>query len=172
MADKAQHIWIGFTRLKALGASEIITSLVESAMGAELKEQWLNHTSTCKTTPHVEKVIEFLRMRADREEGVSTTGSHKPLFGKPRQPKPQKKNKGMAAASPVATIPVGPPTVATPPTGPSIASVGAGSSISQQPKREYPPCKYSCPLCPENHYVFHCNVFKTYSVKIITVKTV
>ena len=98
-------------------------------MGVELKEQWLNHTSTSKTTPHVEKV---LRMRADREEGVSTTGSHKPLFEKPRQPKPQKKNKGMAAASHVASIPVGPPTVATTPTGPSIASVGAGSSISQQ----------------------------------------
>ena len=163
MADQAQHILLGLTRLKSLGASEVITSLIESAMGAELREQWLNHTSTCKTTPPAEKVIEFLRMREDRAEGNSSAGSHKPLFEKPKQPKPQKKNKGIAAASPVATPPVGPPTVAASPAGSSIASVGAGGS--QQLKRDHPPCKYSCPLCPDNHYSFHCNIFKAYTVK-------
>ena len=35
MADQAQHILLGLTRLKSLGASEVITSLIESAMGSE-----------------------------------------------------------------------------------------------------------------------------------------
>ena len=61
IADSAQHILLGLTRLKKLGVSEAITSLVESAMGPELREQWLNYTSTFKETPPAEKVIEFLR---------------------------------------------------------------------------------------------------------------
>ena len=133
MADQAQHILLGFTRLKTLGVSEAITSLVESSMSSELKEHWLNYTSAFKTTPPAEKVIEFLRMRADRAEGASATGSHKPHFEKPKQPKPQKKNKGIAAAAPAVTHSVGSPAVAPPPAGPSVASIGAGNSISQQP---------------------------------------
>ena len=161
MADQAQHILLGLTRLKSLGASEVITSLVESAMSSELKEHWLNHTSSLKTTPPAEKMIEFLRMRADRAEGVGATGSHKSMFEKSKSNKSYKKNKGIAAAaSPTAT-----PAVVTSPTGPSVASVGAPAVVSQTVKREYPPCKYSCPICPENHYVFHCNTFKGYSIK-------
>ena len=163
MADQAQHILLGLTRLKSLGVSEVITSLLESAMGSKLREQWLNYTAGAKTTPPADKVIEFLRMRADRAEG-NNSASHKPLFERPKQQfKSQKKSKGIAAASPVAAPPVGPPTGAAAPAGSSLVSTGAGGS--QQPRKDYPPCKYSCPLCPDNHYNYHCNLFKAFSVK-------
>ena len=154
MADSAQHILLGFTRLKKLGISEAITSLVESAMGPELREQWLNFTSTCKDTPPAEKVIEFFRMRADREDSVTVSRPHNSHHEKSKS-KPQKK-KGMVAASPVASLPAGPPVVATPSAAPSVVS-------SFQPKKDYPPCKYACPLCPEKHYCYHCNLFKAYT---------
>ena len=163
MADSAQHILLGFTRLKKLGISEAITSLVESAMGPELREQWLNYTSTCKDTPPAEKVIEFLRMRADREDSVTVSRSQKSYHEKPKPNKPQKKNKGIVAASPVASSPTGAPVVATPSAGPSVVSTTG--AYNSQSRKEYPPCKYACPLCPEKHYCYHCNLFKAYTPK-------
>ena len=136
MADQAQHILLGLTRLKSLGTSEVITSLIESAMGSELREHWLNYTAGFKDTPPADKAIEFLRMRADRAEGNSVT-SHKPPFSKPSNSKPIKKstnNKGIATATPVATPPVGAPggggapSGGTSPAGTSL--VGAGGSYS------------------------------------------
>ena len=156
MADQLQHILLGLTRLKSLGASEILTSLAESAMNSELKEHWLNHTSGMKTTPPAEKVIEFLRLRADRAEGVGTTSSSKPHSERNKQKKFQKKKNPnhslVAAASPAATTP--------PVTSPTVSSVGP-AVVSQTGKKEYPPCKYSCPLCPENHYVYHCKYIQS-----------
>ena len=159
-ADQLQHILLGLTRLKSLGASEILTSLAESAMNPELKEHWLNHTSELKTTPPAEKVIEFLRLRADRAEGVSITASNKHQYEKNKQNKHQKKKPQntslVAAGSPaVAAAAAAPPTVSG--VGPAV--------VSQIGKKEYPPCKYSCPLCPENHYAFHCSIFKNYAVQ-------
>ena len=164
MADSAQHILLGFTRLKKLGISEAITSLVESAMGTDLREQWFNYTSDSKDTPAAEKVIEFLRMRADREDSGVISAPHKPSHNKHNKPSQNKKNKGMVAASPVASLPAGPPAVATPSAGTSLAPAGTGV-YNSQPKKDYPPCKYACPLCPEKHYCFHCSVFKAYSTK-------
>ena len=164
MADKAQHLILGFTRLGKLGISEAITSIVESSMGPELREHWLNHTSSFKDTPPAEHVVEFLRMKADREDDVPTF--HKHQFERNKQNKPQKK-KGVVAANTPAVAP--PPTVATPPAasfaGPSPSTSSTGSYNSQKQKGDYPPCKYSCPLCLERHYPFHCNIFKGYDAK-------
>ena len=165
MADQAQHILLGLTRLKSLGASEVITSLVESAMGAELREHWLNYTAGFKNTPTADKVIEFLRMRADRAEGNSVS-SGKPQFKSSAAAKSGKantKHKGIAAATPVATPTVSAPTGALPGSAPPTGNSYGGSGGSTQGRREFIPCKYSCPLCPENHYCFHCNLFKAYS---------
>ena len=152
MADSAQHILLGFTRLKQLGVSETITSLVESAMGSELKEQWLNYTSSFKETPPAEKVIEFLRMRADREDDLTKSKPHYAPQERSKQ-KPYKKNKGMVASVPIASNPVAP----SPP--------AVTSSPMSQPKREYVPCKYNCTLCSEKHYCYHCDKFKAFSPK-------
>ena len=130
----------------------------------DLREQWFNYTSDSKDTPAAEKVIEFLRMRADREDSGVISAPHKPSHNKHNKPSQNKKNKGMVAASPVASLPAGPPAVATPSAGTSLAPAGTGV-YNSQPKKDYPPCKYACPLCPEKHYCFHCSVFKAYSTK-------
>ena len=159
MADSAQHILLGLTRLKKLGISEVITSLVESAMGPELREQWLNFSASFKETPPAEKIIEFLRMRADREDSnaISKPNHH----DKPKL-KPAKK-KGLVAGTPVASPPSGPPVVATPCVAPKAAPTSGIYDSSQ--KKEFAPCKYDCSLCSEKHYCFHCNVFKSFTTK-------
>ena len=105
-------------------------------------------------------MIEFLRLRADRAEGVSTTASSKHQYEKNKQNKHQKKkpqNSSLVAA-------VSPAVAAAAAAPPTISSVGP-AAVSQTGKKEYPPCKYSCPLCPENHYAYHCSIFKNYAVQ-------
>ena len=98
-------------------------------------------------------------MRADREDSGVISAPPKPTYRDKKQNQSNKRNKGMVAASPVASLPAEVPVVATPSAGPRT-----GAYVSQ-PKREYPPCKYQCPLCTENHYCFHCGVFKAYSTR-------
>ena len=160
LADSAQHFFLGFTRLKQLGVSEAITSLVESSMAPELREQWLNYTSECKDTPPAEKVIAFLRMRADREDSITVSNNSHSEKSKSNH---QKKNQGLVAATPVASIPAEPSVVATPSARPS--AVSTTGAYNTQSRKEYPICKYACPLCPEKHYCFHCSIFKTYNPK-------
>ena len=66
MADKVQHILTGLTRLGSLGASEILTSMTELVMNKELKHEWLLHTEDVSATPPVERLLAFLRKKADR----------------------------------------------------------------------------------------------------------
>ena len=143
MADKAQHILLSLTRLKTMGASEIITSLVESAMGSELREHWLTYTNSLHDTPAADKIIEFLRMKSDRAAG-NAASFLKTAFSKPSSVNPFKRQnqKGVAAASP---------------------SAGNSTNNQKAPANEFV-CKYSCPLCRENHYCFHCTQFKNLTV--------
>ena len=158
LADSAQHILLGLTRLKKLGVSEVITSLVESTMQPELKEQWLNFSEGFKETPPANKVIEFIRMRADREEGNSISRPH---YSERNKQKPAKK-KGLVAGTPVAN-PISVPTVvATPSTAPKAAP---SRPYNPAQKREDYPCKYDCTLCTEKHYCYHCNTFKAFTTK-------
>ena len=156
LADSAQHILLGFTRLKKLGISEVITSCVESVMQPELKEQWLNHSEAFKETPPVEKIIEFLRMRADREEGINIS---KPSYQTDRNKQKPIKKKGLVAGTPVASQPI---TVATPSHAPRAAPSG---TYDPSQRREPAPCKYDCSLCKEKHYCYHCSKFKAFSPK-------
>ena len=156
LADSAQHILLGFTRLKKLGISEVITSSVESVMGPELREQWLNHSEAFKETPPAEKIIEFLRMRADREEGNNISKPH--YLDQKNKQKPTKR-KGLVAGTPVASQPA---VVATPSTAPRAAPSG---TYDPSQKREPAPCKYDCSLCHEKHYCYHCSKFKAFTPK-------
>ena len=88
LADKGQHILTTLTRLRTLGASEILTSMIEMSMGKELKHEWLNHTDELTATPPVEKVIAFIRKKADQAEGEEITFSNKSSNEKNRHPKP------------------------------------------------------------------------------------
>ena len=157
LADSAQHILLGFTRLKKLGVSEVITSCIESVMGPELREHWLNFSEPFKETPPAEKIIDFIRMRADREEGINLSKPHH-NEQKHNKPKPAKK-KGLVAGTPVASQPA---VVSTPSTAPRVAPSGI---YDPSQKREFAPCKYDCSLCHEKHYCYHCSKFKAFTPK-------
>ena len=161
LADSAQHILIGLTRLKKLGVSEVITSLVESAMGPELKEQWQNFSEAFRETPPAEKVIGFLRMRADREEGNSISSRPHYSDQHKQKQKPNKK-KGLVAGTPVANPTSVPTVITTPSTAPKAAP---SRPYNPEQKREEYPCKYDCTLCTEKHYCYHCSKFKAFSIK-------
>ena len=156
LADKMQHLLTGLKRLESLGASEILTSLAELSMNKELKHQWLNHTSKLSTTPPVEDVIAFIREKADQAEGEEATPTLEKYSEKPKHQKPShQKSRGshhVGLASPSTTPAVTP------------AAPQPERSATQTPKTDYPPCRYACPLCPnQNHYPYHCTVFKSYS---------
>ena len=157
LADSAQHILLGFTRLKKLGVSEVITSSIESVMGPELREHWLNFSESFKETPPAEKIIDFIRMRADREEGINLSRPHhnEQRYNKS---KPAKK-KGLVAGTPVASQPA---VASTPSTAPRVAPSG---TYNPSQKREFAPCKYDCSLCHEKHYCYHCSKFKAFTPK-------
>ena len=132
------------------------------SMNKELKHEWLTHTSKVTTTPPVEQVIAFIRERADQAEGEEIISSTKSSNEKNRHSKPaHHKNRG----SHVAVAPPQ-PTQSTPSVAATTAPASAPQSnrgASQAARIEYPPCRYSCPLCPANHYPFHCDVFKGYT---------
>ena len=159
MADNVQHILTGLTRLESLGASEILTSMTELVMNKELKHLWLTHTSKITTTPPVEELITFIREKADQAEGEEVTAPTKPEKHK-KQPTHHRNGKGISNVTTAPTSVV--PTV-TPASVSTSAPPSQPRGAPQAGKAAYPPCKYSCPLCPEKHYPYHCEVFKSYS---------
>ena len=134
--------------------------MAELVMNKELKHHWLTHTAKMTTTPPVAQVIAFIRERADQAEGEEATISTKHSSENCRPNKPSNRNRGsstVASASPAVT---------------SAATSNSNSTSASQPVRvvapqsvrsEYPPCRYSCPICSENHYAYHCSTFKDYT---------
>ena len=161
LADKAQHILTGLMKLKSKGASEIITSMLELIMGKELRHQWHTYTDAMLTTHPAEKIIAFIRNKAYQIEGEDPTSQTKPHFEKGKNHRSnQHRSRGSsnsASGSSAATSATVAPSVSTP------ASQPAKVASSQPAKPDYFPCKYSCPLCSENHYPYHCSVFKGYT---------
>ena len=152
MADQVQHLLTGLTRIKSLGASEILTSIAELSMSKELKHLWLTHTSKVTTTPPVEDLLVFLREKADQIEGEEATAA--PKQAQRKKPSHHKPGKGIANVS---TTPV-PVQVASPVAPTTKTSVQRGAAQAGTYT-----CKYSCPLCAEKHYPYHCEVFKAYT---------
>ena len=156
MADNVQHILTGLTRLESL---EILTSMTELAMNKELKHLWLNHTSKITTTPPVEDLIAFIREKADQAEGEVTAPTKPPERHKNKSTH-HRSGKGFSnvTTAPTAAIPTAAPVSVS-----TSAPVSQRRGAPQAGRTAYPPCKYSCPLCPENYYPYHCEVFKSYS---------
>ena len=158
MADKAQHILTGFTRLKSLGISEAITSMLELLMNHQLKAQWNTHTDERKDTSPAEETIAFIRKKANQATGEESFGSAKHSSEKNKNSKPNR-NRGsstVASASPAVT------SAAVSTSNSNTAPKPSKVAVSQPAKSEYAPCKYSCPLCSEKHYAYHCGIFKGY----------
>ena len=132
------------------------------SMSKDLKHEWLTHTAKTTTTPPVEQVLQFIRERADQAEGEETVTS-KHSNERNRNPKPSHhKNRGSHATAaptqPVQSNPMTQVALTTPASSPQ-----PNRGFQQGVRNEYPPCKYSCPLCPTNHYSFHCDIFKRYT---------
>ena len=158
MADKVQRILTGFKRLETLEASQIVTSMAELAMSQELKHEWLKRTNKLKMPPPAERIIEFIRERADQAQEEEKIPSVKSTESKNRHKPNNHRNRSSHAA-------VAPPTPA-----PAVVSTAVPATQHSQPRgapaaarTDYPPCKYQCPLCPEKHYAYHCSVFKALS---------
>ena len=159
LADKGQHILTSLTRLKTLGASEILTSILELSVSKELKHEWLSHTAALTTTPPVEKIIAFIRQKADQAEGEEI----QPISEQQNMPKPaSSRNRGShAAVTPPTSVAVVSTASPAPPTQSNQPTRGA----PQSPRTDYPPCRYKCPLCTDHHYPYHCSVFKGYTAR-------
>ena len=159
LADKGQHILTGLTRLESLGASEIISSMLELSMSKDLRHQWFTHSAELTKTPSADDLIAYIRIKADQAEGEEHTAPTKQSAEKSRNKSAHHKQRGsnhVASAPPTITpaAPVAAATVNAPPqqTG----------GTPQQAKSSYS-CKYPCPLCPEKHFPYHCRVFEGYS---------
>ena len=147
------------TRLGSLGASEILTSMTELVMNKDLKHEWLLHTEDVSATPPVERLLAFLRKKADRAENEESTIS-KPISSDNNRSN-QTRNRGNSK----------PPLEST-----SISAATSGSNsaprqptrvAASQPANEYHQCRYSCPLCSENHYPYHCRLILQHNEIII-----
>ena len=155
LAHKLQNVVRRLKRLKLLGVSELLTSMAELCMSKELLHEWNNATTKLHDPPPVDELITFIREKADQAEGEAKVVSVKPPV---ERNKFKQKNRGShAAVAPPSSAPTAVPKAA-PATQPTRAP-------HQGARLEYPPCKYSCPLCPDNHYPYHCSVFKGYTAR-------
>ena len=157
LADKAPRVLTGFKRLETLEASQVLTSIIELSMNQDLKQEWLKNTKELKKPPPAEKLIKFIRERADQAQEAEKTTSAKPSEMKNKH-KPRNRGSHAAVSTSVPAV-VTTPAPVTQPSQP-VQNRGAPAAA----RITYPPCKYQCPLCPEKHYPYHCTVFRALSV--------
>ena len=127
---------------------------------------WEDKTEGSKDVPSVEDLIKFVQRKADNP--LYAEKSAAPNYQADKRPhKPQHaKYKGSAhvavsqpAKQPVqqqAPQPVSNQNYRSPSTNKGAQHKSKGSS--------YPPCRYTCPICNDNHYAFSCSAFKGMSV--------
>ena len=159
LASKLSHLSNGFERLEMMGVSEILTSMGELAMSAEMRHAWYTHTTRRTTTPASEDLIQFLRERADQAEAENQVSSSNHQSERPRGNRQQRQKVRVSSAAPA--VPSAPQEVAPP-----VAVLSAPIQRREsQPggQKEYPPCRYNCPLCEVKHYAFHCDTFRAFS---------
>ena len=153
LADALTDIHDGFVRLKAEDCKQFITTMAEPSLNKTLKDGWTLHTEARKDIPPVQELISYIKMKASQAPEEELTAPTRQPAEKSRF-KPQKpKYRG-------STNTVAAPAVSTP--SPSSSFKGRGSSNFQ--KSAYPPCRYECPLCDDNHYAWACTPFEQLSV--------
>ena len=105
----------------------------------------------------MEDLIAFIREKADQAEGKEVTAPTKPPERHKNKSTHHRSGKGFSnvTTAPTAAIPTAAP-VAVSTSGPVSQPRGA----PQAGREAYPPCKYSCPLCPENTTVKFSNLIQ------------
>ena len=140
----------GIRELKQTDVIYIITSMAVSFLPQKVKQSWDEKLEGCKQVPTAEKLVEFIRAKADNPSYVD-----KPV---PYKPKVLKPPVNVASAQPVPASP--PPTDTTTSSAP-VKGNGYSNKVKHQ---SFPPCRYSCPLCSESHYAYSCKVFREKTV--------
>ena len=155
----------GVLRLGQADFKYITTSLAVSALPAEIRSSWEDKTEGSKQVPSSEDLVAFLRRKADnpmyREEpGHSRQPERR--GGKPQHSKQRGAVNVVVTQPPKsATTPSSrrsppPPTVQSQPSKAPPKNRGAQTKNKGSP---YPPCRYQCPMCNDNHYSFSCSTF-------------
>ena len=107
-----------------------------------------------------------MRRKADNPlYAEKSTGSSYPTDKKPHKQQ-QAKHKGSAhvAVSQPARAPVQQPTPQPTVSQSNQTSASSRGATPRSRNTSYPPCKYTCPSCSENHYAFSCSTFRSMAV--------
>ena len=150
LLTKIDTIYKGFRRLKKSDVQFILTSAIEEVISTELRTLWNQRTDSVKEVPPIEELITFIKLQADQMDQLYKP---EPLKiprppGKVQHPSPSRyKQRGTAN---VITS--------------NSASDDHHSEPFQPPQSPRAAPKYSCPLCPEHHYPYHCSHFNEFSL--------
>ena len=165
-ADTLRESWDGLIRLKQTDASFVLTSLSVGFLPDKIRMAWEEKTETSKTVPSVEELIAFVRRKADNPlYAEKSTGSSYPTDKKPHKQQ-QAKHKGSAhvAVSQPAKAPVQQPTPQPTVSQSNQTPASRRGATPRSKNTSYPPCRYTCPSCSENHYAFSCSTFRSMAV--------
>ena len=114
--------------------------------------------------PPIEDLLKFLRRKADQaeEEEIPLTRRQSE---KPNNKHQSSKQRGSVHVATPQTASHPPPYQAPQPaTVQTTPPPQRGRGAQHKQKTAYPPCRYVCPLCTENHYAFSCSIFENYTV--------
>ena len=156
-ANTLQSVWDGLSRSGQCDAASIFTTVAENLLPKELRIRWEDETITSKKVPPVQQLIEFMRLRSTQPQYEDKAHYSNPA---PEKKAAKPKSSGhhgsihVASGQPVQSV--------TPqPESSKINSHVKNQSYSQKSRpQSFPPCKYTCPLCQDNHYAYSCRVFK------------
>ena len=157
-ANDLDGIWNGLTKLGQCDAASIFTTIAETLLPRELQIKWADHTVSRRKVPPIQELVKFLKERATQ-----------PQYEKKYTLTPQKKQvskpKSVGHQGSIHVTSTQPSQQSTPQSVPAATVQSSkGNQGAKAKPTSYPPCKYECPLCKENHYAYSCKVFRGRSV--------
>ena len=149
LLTKVDSIYKGFNRLKKGDIQYILTSAIEEVMGKEIRALWNQRTDGIKEIPPIEELVKFIKAQADQMDQLQKPEPTKaPRHQGERKQQPfRQKQRGTANVSTSSSVPASNQPAPQPPQ----------TTQSSKPR-------YSCPLCPEQHYPYQCSHFNQFSL--------
>ena len=150
-------------------ANAVLMSLVGSVLPKLLRNEWETLTQSDPKVPDLHDWIKFVRTKsviAGREQKPVVSLSTPVEVKKPNK-FPNKYSKGAVHVGVNQSVQQTAPQQQYPLPNASHSLPNQSrnkSEYSQGKGGKYPPCKYQCPLCPSQHYVFSCSLFEAMSV--------
>ena len=151
LINQVTTIHKGFIRLNGENCRQILTSMTEAVMSKDLRTLWNQRTDKIKNTPPIEDLLLFIKEQADQMEDKEIHPSKQ--YQEKAKTKPSTKYRGSSHVA-----------VASTPSVPSSTPSTKGKGASPTQNLQRPLCRYICPLCSDNHYVYFCGIFDKYTV--------